>query len=271
MAKFCRIVAILALGLPYVFSHLQNIALSILLLNLFPPRFLAAAVPQDVEPALQNLKPRPTSTCPGTRLSCDANPFATSFVTSGSVVITTTITTVISTFYPRPVTLPTTVTLPGSCFTYLIPTLQSNNDFCGPWTSKCGPTRGCTVTSTVTGMWSWSYINFKFIFRGGLLIKLFIVQARAEIHVVPARRWCLPSAAVGLPAINARRLGKQSLRLLFVRHDWEALETGMDLWCGWRVYFVRACTFDLIWFRFLCELISSVNTLFIFSVVYFAF
>lgn len=131
----------------------------------------AAASLENIIEARQNLVPLPIglssiSTCPGTRLSCVPPPYTTSFVTSGTATITTTITTVITTVYKTPVTLSATVTTPGSCFTYLIPTPQSNNDFCGPWTSKCGPTRRCTVTSTVTGMCVCVAIYDLFLFFG---------------------------------------------------------------------------------------------------------
>lgn len=119
-----------------------------------------AALPDDIEKRVSN--PRPTTilrvpsltataTCPGTPLSCQPTQFATSYVTSGTVLITTTVTTVLTSVYDHTVTLPTTVPIAHSCFTYLIATPQSNNEFCGPFTSKCGPTKKCTVTSTTTG------------------------------------------------------------------------------------------------------------------------
>lgn len=123
-----------------------------------------AALPDDIEKRVSN--PRPTTilrvpsltataTCPGTPLSCQPTQFATSYVTSGTVLITTTVTTVLTSVYDHTVTLPTTVPIAHSCFTYLIATPQSNNEFCGPFTSKCGPTKKCTVTSTTTGR-KWS-------------------------------------------------------------------------------------------------------------------
>lgn len=118
---------------------------------------LVAALPDDIENRVSNVRPTTTrralslaatGTCPGTPLSCQPTQFATSYVTSGTVLIKTTVTTVLTSVYDRTVTLPTTVPIAHSCFTYLIPTPQSNNEFCGPFTSQCGPTNKCTVTST---------------------------------------------------------------------------------------------------------------------------
>ena len=119
-----------------------------------------AALPDDLEKRASDSRPTATQripslvatgTCPGTPLSCQPSQFATIYATSGTVLITTTVTTVLTSVYDRTVTLPTTVPIAHSCFTYLIPTPQSNNNFCGPFTSKCGPTKKCTVTSTTTG------------------------------------------------------------------------------------------------------------------------
>ena len=94
-------------------------------------------------------------TCAGTPLTCGPTPFATSYVTSGKVVITT----VITTTYVNPVTLPTTVMVPKSCHTFLLPVPQSDNDFCGPFTSKCGPAPACIVETTVTGLSAFSLLH----------------------------------------------------------------------------------------------------------------
>lgn len=111
-------------------------------------RFLTTAI--TTSPPAPTFRP-PPSTCPGTPLSCQPSPFTTIFVTSGKALITKTITTVETQNFASTVTLPTVVSLPHSCFTYLIPTPQSNNAFCGPFTLNCGPSKQCTVTSTTTG------------------------------------------------------------------------------------------------------------------------
>ncbi|KAI9757422.1 MAG: hypothetical protein M1815_001243 [Lichina confinis] len=78
------------------------------------------------------------------RTQCAGTPFTT----IGLSTIPTVITSLVTTY--DVVTVPTTTTFPYSCYTQLIPTLQSDNSFCGTFTGSCPSAPACTSTETFT-------------------------------------------------------------------------------------------------------------------------
>jgi len=102
-----------------MFTHFQSLALALLSFSAF-----TLAIPGGDHG-------HPTPTC-GPSYFTSIYPVTSVYTTS--VVATTT----------------QVATIPHSCFTYVIPVPQSDNSFCGSWTSTCGPTPDCITLSTFT-------------------------------------------------------------------------------------------------------------------------